>query len=62
MILYDDPRRAVDAPFTTPDAWPDPIPGRCSRCGHDAWLGETHWWHDDTPCPARGRTAQFIPD
>jgi len=64
----NEPWRAVDAPFTTPDEW-DPIPGTCSRCGRRAFLGETRSWHDGPPCRAR-RTdkltqpvpAEFIPD
>lgn len=58
---WDEPERALDAPFTVPDDWA-PIPGRCSRCGGDAELGETSWWHLDEPCPARGRVAEFLPD
>jgi hypothetical protein len=53
--------RAIDAPFALLGDW-DPIPGRCSRCGQPAWLGESRWWHDGEPCPSRGRTAEFLPD
>jgi hypothetical protein len=61
FVGYDEPERALDAPFTIPDEWA-PIPGRCSRCGGDAELGETKWWHLGGPCPARGRVAEFLPD
>ena len=59
--MTDVEQRALDAPFTIPDAW-RPISGRCSRCGEPAWLGERRWWHDGDTCPARGRTAEFLPD
>lgn len=52
--------RAIDAPFALND-W-EPLPGRCSRCGQPAWLGERRWWHDGEPCPSRGRGAEFLPD
>ena len=59
--MTPDEQRALDAPFTTPDEW-DPIPGTCTRCGADAWLGERRWWHDKEPCPSRGMPAEFLPD
>ena len=52
---------SLDAPFTVLPDW-DPIPGTCSRCNGRAWLGESRWWHDGQPCPARGRIADFLPD
>lgn len=58
--MTDHPQRSLDAPFSVPDEW-DPIPGHCSRCGGRAYLGETRWWHEGPACPARGRTAEFIP-
>ena len=61
LTLYDDPHRALDAPFTLPDDW-DPIPGTCTRCGADAWLGEKRWWHNGPACESRGRGAEFLPD
>lgn len=60
-VPSDDPHRAVASPFTLPADW-DPIPGRCSRCGADAWCDEGRWWHDGIACPARGPGAEFIPD
>lgn len=62
MTFPDDPIRAVREPFRLPDAW-DPIPGRCSKCGHRAVLVEDRWWHDGKGCDPRtfGR-AEFIPD
>ncbi|MCW7941677.1 hypothetical protein AAW14_06440 [Streptomyces hygroscopicus] len=56
-----DEWHAVDAPFTPLTDW-DPIPGRCSRCGQPAWLGESRWWHDLAPCKDRGLPAEFLPD
>ena len=61
MTQHDEPARALDAPFALPDDW-DPIPSTCSRCGGDAWLGETKWWHDKETCAGRGPTAEFQPD
>lgn len=52
--------RALDDPFGLDEDW-QPIPGTCSRCGQPAALGTRRWWHLDAPCPARGRTATFIP-
>lgn len=60
-LPHDDPHRALDAPFTPFYEW-EPIPGRCSRCGQAAWLGERRWWHDKEPCPSRGLAADFLPD
>jgi hypothetical protein len=57
----DDLHRALDAPFTPPAEW-DPIPGRCSRCGGDAELGERRWWHLGERCQSRGLPAEFVPD
>lgn len=58
----DTPQRAVDAPFLDPADW-HPIPGRCSACGGPALLGETRWWHENEPCPRRGKAlADFLPD
>ena len=54
-----DEWRAVDAPFALND-W-EPLPGRCSRCGKPAWLGETRWWHDGEPCRST-RPAEFLSD
>jgi hypothetical protein len=61
LTQHDDPHRALDAPFTPPDEW-DTIPGRCSRCGQPAELGETKWWHVGETCPSRGRPSEFHPD
>lgn len=37
---------ALDAPFADFDDWADAlIPGICSACGEDAWLGVAGWWH-----------------
>ncbi len=58
---YDDPHRALVAPFKIPDDF-DPIPGTCSRCGGDAWCDEGRWWHDGPSCRANGPTAEFLPD
>jgi hypothetical protein len=55
-----DAWQALDAPFTPYEDW-QPAPGTCSRCGAPAERGLTRWWHLDTPCPARGRTAHFTP-
>ena len=52
--------RTLDAPFTA-DGW-QPTPGTCSRCGQPAWRGQHIWWHQDQPCPSRGRPAAFLPD
>jgi hypothetical protein len=56
----DDSWRALDAPFTLRGEW-DPIPGQCSRCGAQAWLGESKWWHaNGQVCPSR-RPVEFLP-
>lgn len=52
--------RALDAPFLPEPHWA-PVPGTCSRCGQDAALGETRWWHLDTPCRARHHNGPTIP-
>lgn len=56
-----DQWHALDAPFTTWERW-QPVPGTCSRCHQSAEHGLTRWWHVGTPCPSRGRPADFVPD